>query len=48
MCYTLRQEAGRCARDGRQGYSLIMYDIMYDSISMRMKTTKPEIRDVGQ
>lgn len=36
------QEAGRCARDGRQGYSLILYD----NFTLSLKSTAKDIADV--
>lgn len=39
---TYWQEAGRCARDGRQGLSFVLYD----NFTLSLKTTSPEIRDV--
>ncbi|XP_063416394.1 uncharacterized protein LOC134698034 [Mytilus trossulus] len=36
------QEAGRCARDGRQGYSLILYD----NFTLALKTTDKDIADI--
>lgn len=36
------QEAGRCARDGRQGLSLILYN----NFTLSLKTTTPEVKDM--
>jgi ATP-dependent DNA helicase RecQ len=36
------QEAGRCARDGRQGFSLILYD----SFTLALKTTDKDMAAV--
>ena len=39
---TYWQEAGRCARDGRKGLNVIMYD----NFSLALKTTAKDITDV--
>ena len=36
------QEAGRCARDGRVGYSLILYDIF----TLSIKSTNKDIANI--